>query len=114
MLNKEMTISEILDLYTVYKDLNKMTLQIELYGVDDFFYDLKEELETYQTHEDDWNIYTGITQEYFSRRLEYDELSEEQEERLLKFGKWIIDGLDIDSESIDLNEEFKLFIEEGI
>jgi len=113
-----LTVQEIVDLYTVYKNYTEMTKQIDIYEPYDFWYELKEELEDCQNHIDDWNIYTGMVFEYHYKKDELIESKKaeealKQEDRLLKFGNWLVDGVEeLTMDKEEIQQELYLFLED--
>lgn len=106
-----MTCQEIVDLYTVKKDFKEMTKQIDIYEPYDFFYELQEQFEEFQNHEDDWSIFTGITFEYHLEKYEKaDSVKRKTQENLLfKFAEYVIAGVDL----IKISEpEVKIYIDD--
>lgn len=113
-----LTAQEIVDLYTIKKDYKEMTKQIDIYEPYDFWYELREQFEDFQNHEEDWNLYTNMVFEYHYCKNEIDDMKKttellNQEQRLLLFGKWLINGIEnLKMDEADIQQELYLFLED--
>lgn len=105
-----LTVQEIVDLYWLEKNNREMTIQIDFfnnYHNDNFWAELAVDLEKFCDHVDDWTIFTEMVCNY---HLEKDDMkTQEQADLLLKFAKWVIDGV----EYVNIDEsEMKIKIDD--
>ena len=94
-----MTVQGIVDIYNT-RDYDKMTEEID--KIEEFWANLASDLEGYQDHKHDFDLYSGMVCQY---NLVKDYSAESKESEMLKeFAKWLkadFDILDIDIKDYD-------------